>query len=131
MVSRCYDVDHISYHNYGGRGITVCSLWLDNPILFVQFALNNGWKGGLHLDRIDVNGNYEPSNCRFVTQKENSRNTRSNHYVEFNGKTVSVSQAVEEAGNIVSYKTAITRINKLGWSVHRAVTTPARKNQYE
>lgn len=129
IINRCYDPDAISYPNYGERGIRVCAEWLNDPISFVQFALNNGWKPGLHTDRIDVNGDYSPENCRFISQKENSRNTRTNHLVEYRGRLIPVSQAVEEAGNVIQYKTAITRINKLGWDVARAVETPSgRKN---
>lgn len=76
IISRCYHENHINYNNYGGRGITVCSEWLLTPASFVQWCWDNGYEKGLKIDRIDNNGNYEPSNCRFITHQENCCNTR-------------------------------------------------------
>lgn len=75
MHQRCNDPKKDGYHNYGGRGISVCQEW-DDVTTFVEWAKQNGYKPGLEIDRIDVNGNYEPSNCRFVTHKENANNRR-------------------------------------------------------
>jgi hypothetical protein len=75
MIARCYDVNNISYHNYGGRGINTCPEWRE-PKLFSEWAFANGWEKGLHLDRIDNNGDYYPQNCRFITQSENNKNQR-------------------------------------------------------
>ncbi len=77
MTQRCWDKNAINYKNYGGRGIAVCKSWrnFDN---FAKWALSNGYSDGLQIDRIDNDGNYEPSNCRFVTRSENMRNTRMN-----------------------------------------------------
>jgi|SRR3972149_5287855 len=75
MIQRVLNPKNTAYKNYGGRGITVCNEWLE----FIQFrdwALNNGYTEGLQINRINNNGNYEPSNCDFVTAKENSRNQR-------------------------------------------------------
>lgn len=74
MKERCYYVKDINYHNYGGRGISVCEDWLTHPKVFINWAYENGYKKGLQIDRINNDGNYEPSNCRFVTKLENSRN---------------------------------------------------------
>ena len=76
MKDRCSNKNHSSYHSYGGRGITVCNEWQDYHS-FLIWATNNGWEDGLQIDREENNGNYEPSNCRFVTQAINIRN--SNH----------------------------------------------------
>lgn len=73
---RCRNPKNKNYHQYGGRGIRVCKSWEDNPESFVEWALANGYDRGLELDRRDNNGNYEPSNCRFVTHKENCNNRR-------------------------------------------------------
>jgi len=76
MVRRCYNPRRGAYHNYGGRNITVCDLWLKDRNSFLSWALLNGFKVGLQLDRRDNNGNYSPENCRWVTPKENTRNSR-------------------------------------------------------
>lgn len=72
MKSRCLNPNNPKYKRYGGRGIKICEDW-KNIYNFSNWALNNGWKDGLTLDRIDNNGNYEPSNCRWVSSSENSR----------------------------------------------------------
>lgn len=81
MVSRCTNTKNKDWRYYGGRGITVCDSWLsyDN---FYEWAMANGYNDTLTIDRIDVNGNYEPSNCRWVTRKVQARNTTRNVYIE-------------------------------------------------
>lgn len=75
MKSRCLRVTHPKYHRYGGRGITICDEWLDIRN-FKEWALSNGWKDGLSIDRIDNDGNYCPENCRWISVGENSRKKR-------------------------------------------------------
>lgn len=94
MIRRCEDVKRVKYKDYGGRGISVCEEWHD-PNIFIDWALANGYKKGLQLDRINNNGNYEPSNCRLVTTKENSRNRRNTVYLTLNGETKCVSEWCE------------------------------------
>jgi len=76
MKKRCYNPKYGQYHRYGGRGIKVCEEWLNDFMSFYNWAMANGWEDGLEIDRKDNDGNYEPSNCRFVTSQENTHNRR-------------------------------------------------------
>jgi hypothetical protein len=76
MLARCLNPNSNDYPMYGGRGISVCSEWIENRESFFSWAMSNGWAKGLLIDRIDVNGNYEPSNCRFVDTVVSARNKR-------------------------------------------------------
>jgi len=78
MMSRCYYENNDSYNNYGERGILVCEEWDHNPDEFIKWGLENGFKKNLQIDRIDNSLGYSPINCRWITQTENQRNTRSN-----------------------------------------------------
>lgn len=101
MRERCESERHKHFKDYGARGIKVCDEWQDAGA-FCEWALNNGYKEGLQIDRIDNDGNYEPSNCRFVTLKENARNRRNTVYLTVNGITKPASEWSEVTG-ISSY----------------------------
>lgn len=94
MKGRCENPNRPKYKDYGARGIKVCEEWHDAEV-FCKWALENGYKEGLQIDRIDVNGNYEPSNCRWVTPKENSRNRRNTVLLTVNGETKCVAEWCE------------------------------------
>lgn len=85
MLRRCYKEGSNGYNRYGGRGIEVCQEWLDNKWNFITWA-DGKYKKGLTLDRIDVNKNYEPENCRFADKATQSRNKSSNIYINYNGE---------------------------------------------
>jgi len=132
IKKRCTQPYCSTYKNYGGRGIEICDDWKDNFQAFYDWAINSGYKedtlpngkNRLTIDRIDNEGNYCPENCRWVEIQIQSNNKRTNHYLEFNGKTQSISSWSKETGIPAS---AITqRINKWGWSAEKALTTPVR-----
>ena len=120
MKSRCYDENVEHFDRYGGRGIIVCDEWLGNNGFenFYKWAKNNGYKNGLTIDRIDVNGNYEPSNCRWATNKEQQNNKRTNVFITVDGIEMTMAQAAEKYG--VKYGTLRARI-KSGYSPDIAV----------
>ena len=80
MKSRCYNLNDKRYKDYGGRGVTVCDEWINSPAAFIEWALENGWKTGLQIDKDIKGGNiYSPENCTIVTNKENMRHTKHNN----------------------------------------------------
>lgn len=87
MKQRCYYTKHKDYHNYGGRGIVICDSWKDDFLSFYGWALRNGYNDDLTIDRIDSDGNYSPDNCRWVTAKDQARNTRHVKLITIKGET--------------------------------------------
>lgn len=79
MMSRCYREKDIHYHAYGQRGITVCDEWRHNAKVFIDWAVSNGYSDNLTLERIDVNGNYEPQNCTWIPMVDQYKNKQSNY----------------------------------------------------
>ena len=96
MIRRCNDIHNNRYKDYGGRGISICQDWQDDYMNFYNWAINNGYDETLTIDRINVNGNYEPSNCRWADTKTQCNNTRSNIMVTYKGKTQSLKLWCEE-----------------------------------
>lgn len=92
MKKRCYQPTSAGYKNYGGRGITVCDEWIASYEAFRDWSIANGYTDGLTLDRIDSNGNYEPSNCRYASYLEQENNKRNSHFIEVNGVKLTVAQ---------------------------------------
>lgn len=92
MKERCFCPTLEAYENYGGRGITVCDEWKNDFQAFYDWAIANGYKDDLTIDRINVDGNYEPSNCRWSTMEEQANNKRNNHYLTARGETKTVAQ---------------------------------------
>lgn len=100
MRHRCYNEKNQGYHNYGGRGIKICDEWIaeDGFGSFVEWALKSGYKSDLTIDRIDVDNDYSPENCRWITKKENSNNKRNNRYIKYNNETKTLAQWAEMYG---------------------------------
>lgn len=125
MRNRCLNPNATGYENYGGRGIKVCAEWDDYEV-FREWAIDQGYKEGLTIDRIDVDGNYEPNNCRFTTMKEQNNNRRTTNFHTYNGKTQSEMKWAEEYG--ISYEALKTRL-KYGWSFEDALNTPVKPSE--
>lgn len=127
MKCRCYTESTTAYPIYGGRGIKICDEWLGKNgfMNFYKWAMKNGYEDNLSIDRIDVNGNYEPDNCRWATHKEQSNNTRSNHIIEFNGESLTVIQWARRLG--LNHNTLYKRLRK-GWTIEEALNKPVNKN---
>lgn len=123
MHERCESKNHIHYADYGGRGIAVCEEWSEY-LPFAKWARENGYSDDLSIDRIDNDRGYEPSNCRWATQKEQHNNKRSNRIIEYMGKRYTLTQLAEYAG--LNKTTLKERLNN-GWSVEDAVEKPVRK----
>ena len=118
MKYRCYYQNHPSYKNYGGRGITVCQEWLDDFMNFYNWSMANGYSDELTIDRIDVNGNYEPNNCRWATRKEQQNNMRNNVFLEANGERHTISEWSEITG--INRSTISNRLRR-GKSIKEAI----------
>lgn len=123
MMHRCYDPKNYKFHNHGGRGITVCERWKD----YLNFKEDMGEPTeGLSLERIDNDGNYEPSNCKWATRKEQGRNKRNNRLLTYKGETKCMAEWCEIFN--INFSTLDSRLRYSKWSVEKALTTPVRKN---
>ena len=118
MKKRCYDPSSNRYHRYGARGIKICDEWLSDVNVFREWAVNNGYKDGLTIDRIDNDGDYSPTNCRWVTREEQQNNTSRSVLITYNDKTQSMAQWARELDMPTS--TLFNRLKVLGWSVDRS-----------
>lgn len=123
MKSRCYKPNNRAYKNYGGRGIKMCPEWENDFYAFRDWAIQNGYDESLSIDRIDVNGDYCPENCRWTTNKIQMNNRRSNRYITIDGVTKTMKEWSEIYG--IRYQTVQKRIGK-GMSEQEAITTPSR-----
>ena len=128
MKARCYNNNTKEYKYYGGRGITVCDEWKNDFKNFRDWSFDNGYMENVKrnectIDRIDYNGNYEPSNCRWVDQKIQNRNSRHNKLITYNNETHCMSEWAEILN--ISYSCLKRRFRK-NWEIEKALTTPVR-----
>lgn len=123
MIKRCTTEKYEHYHSYGGRGITVCKEWLS----FAGFHASMGDRPeGMTIERDDVNGNYEPGNCRWIPKIEQHYNKRNTIFVDVGGESLCLSVACKQLG--LSYSRVYDRIKTLGWSVEEAISEPKKIN---
>lgn len=121
MMNRCNNPNHPHYKDYGGRGIKVCEEW-HNYSNFKKWVLNTRDNENLTIDRIDVNGDYCPENCRWATAKEQANNRRSNLIYVYNGESHNLNEWCEILG--LNYYNVHNRIYKLKWTFEKAISTP-------
>lgn len=128
MKRRCYRKAEKNYEDYGGRGIKICEEWLgeNGRERFVLWALNNGYCDGLTIERIDVNGNYEPKNCCWIKPELQAKNKRNTIRVEFNGEKMCLEDAVKASG--LNWGTLYARVKK-GWPNEHLFDAPYRKRR--
>lgn len=130
MKQRCQNSKNKAYQFYGGKGIKVCEEW-NNYSCFKQWAIKNGYDDMAKnkectLDRIDVNGDYEPLNCRWVSMAEQNRNKSYHRYVVYQGKKLTVTQLAKKVG--MNKETLVYRLNA-GWTVDDAINKPIKSHK--
>ena len=127
MKQRCFNPKNKGYKNYGGRGIKICDEWKNNYQAFYEWSMNNGYKEGLSIDRIDVNGNYEPSNCRWADRFTQNNNTRKNKPFIINGVSKTIHQWAREYN--IPVEIVRSRFYTLHWDIVKALTTPVKSSK--
>ena len=118
MKNRCMNSHTTYYEYYGGRGISVCNDWLNSYPAFREWALSTGYNDNLTIDRINIDGDYNPSNCRWVTSVAQASNRRSNRVYTIGGETHTLTQWAELQG--INPKTVFSRLYA-GWDITKAL----------
>lgn len=126
MKQRCQNPNNTAYHNYGGRGIKVDKEWSDNYEAFYNWAIHNGYQYGYEIDRIDNNGDYCSSNCRFVKRDVQANNKRNIKQYTIDGVTKSLPQWCRQYNQ--DYYLVRQRVYKLGWNIQEALTQPSQQS---
>lgn len=126
MKSRCYNPKASHYAQYGGRGITVCPEWRDSFEAFRDWALANGYRDDLTIDRKDNDGPYSPENCRWADMYCQNNNTRKNNYITYKGETKTASEWAREYG---LHRCVLNNRIRRGWDIEEALTKPPDKSQ--
>ena len=108
---------------YAGKGVKICDEWRKSFVAFYEWAIANGWRDGLTIDRIDNDGNYEPGNCRFITQQEQACNRSNNRWISAFGQSKTIAQWSRDERCSVSAEALNWRLSN-GWEAERAILTP-------
>lgn len=98
MKDRCYNKNSKAYMYYGGKGVSICDEWLNDFQVFYNWAIQNGYNDNLTIERMDVNGNYEPNNCKWITQSEQTRNRTNTHFILFNDEKYTLTELSNKLG---------------------------------
>lgn len=125
MIQRCYYKKHKYYYNYGGRGIKVYPEWKNNFQNFYTWALENGYKEGLSIDRIDNNKDYSPENCKWSDRYTQSRNRKSNIFLEYKGERLCIEDWSKRTG---IERSTLRHRHKIGWPTERILTQKVSPN---
>ncbi|MGU3372802.1 hypothetical protein [Bacillus mycoides] len=129
MIDRCNNRENKSFKDYGARGIQVTREWLEDFMIFREWALKNGYKEGLSIDRIDAEKGYYPDNCRWVTRDVQANNKRSNILINYKGREQTLKQWCKELN--LNYSTIHTRITRRNYSPIEALEKPIRNRKEE
>ena len=127
MINRCYNKKISKYKNYGARGISVCDEWLDKENGFINFynwAMNNGYQDGLTIERKNVDSNYCPENCCWISSEKQAKNKTTTVFLTYNGETKPLSDWARDTG--ISWSTLYYRYKK-GWDVNKILGQPTKK----
>lgn len=124
MIDRCTSQRCSAWKMYGGRGISVCSEWIESFDAFYYWAVSNGYDCSLTIDRVENNSGYSPSNCRWATRKEQSNNRRTSSIHSAFGETKTLAMWIEDSKCFVTVPTIKSRLNQ-GWAFQKAISTPA------
>lgn len=127
VKKRCMFENDARYPQYGGRGIKMCEAWQESFDNFVEWALSNGYEDNLTIERIDVNGDYCPENCTWITRKEQANNKRDTIWVDYHGRHVQLKKLCTEKN--LNYDAINNRIVALGWDHERAIDEPIKTNE--
>ena len=127
IKERCFNPNSKSYKYYGSCGIVMCNEWKNDFMNFYNWAMSNGYRNDLTIERIDVNDDYCSENCKWIPQKEQSKNRRNVHLITFNGKTQSLTDWSNELN--INFNTLYQRIIISKWSIEKAFMSPIRRTQ--
>ena len=125
MIDRCYNPNDMHHRDYYDRGITICPEWRHDFIAFKEWAFSHGYNETLTIDRIDVNGNYEPDNCRWATNKQQQNNKRNNVRYNYNGEQLTLSEIADRCN--IEYGTLEARILRYNYTLEEAISKPVRR----
>lgn len=124
MRQRCRDANCDDYKDYGGRGIKVCEAW-DDYAAFHSWAMENGYNDGMSIDRQDVNGDYSPDNCRWITIQEQARNKRNSNKITYRGET----KVLREWARIIGIEPSLLRYRIKHWGIEKTFEVGNRRTK--